>query len=194
MSDNIPFELQELIINKLPVEPLIRFRSVCKAWKSDSSDFILHHITQQKQQHLLVSSHGLLCSFGDRETDRKAAIWNHGLWCPFGEPVRKAVIWNPSIRKAIDVVMPDMADDEMYTTVLGFGVCRETTHPKIIKIRINSDMEGLIPWQVEVFTLSARVWRSTYSRGVSKNSHTLFELEKMCPSVMFCYYLKKKSN
>ncbi|KAK9077307.1 hypothetical protein SSX86_005644 [Deinandra increscens subsp. villosa] len=41
MSDNIPFELQLEIIKRLPVEPLLRFRSVSKTWKSliDSSDF-----------------------------------------------------------------------------------------------------------------------------------------------------------
>ncbi|MFS8028983.1 putative F-box domain-containing protein [Helianthus anomalus] len=205
MSDNIPFELQQLIINKLPVEPLIRFRSVCKAWKSliDSSDFIPNHITYQQHQHMLVrykyalnveetyvliadndtddtdtflqhkvsvtipqlvvnmgkhfttvdSSHGLLCLFG--YTDRNAII-----------SIRNAVIWNPSIRKAVDVVLPHMADDDeiVYRTVLGFGVCRGTRDPKIVKIRI--DVESLIPWKVEVFTLSARVWRSAHSDNV----------------------------
>ncbi|KAJ0679619.1 putative F-box domain-containing protein [Helianthus annuus] len=145
MSDNIPFEIQELIMNKLPVEPLIRFRTVCKAWKSliDSSDFIRNHIKQQNQQHLLVSSHGLLCLFG---------------------PDDKAVIWNPSIRKAVDVVLPDMVGDGIYVNVLGFGVCPETIDPKVIKIRIYT--EDVIPWQVEVFTLSTRVWRSAYSSNV----------------------------
>ncbi|KAJ0495141.1 putative F-box domain-containing protein [Helianthus annuus] len=204
MSDNIPFELQEIIMKKLPVEPLIRFRSVCKAWKSliDSSDFIRNHITQQKQQHLLVRYHSLLIRYkkyvsiadidDDTDTDTGTdtippSVVNlvahhtdssHGLLCSFSETDRKAVIWNPSIRKAVDVVLPDMADDEMYTIVLGFGVCRETTDPKIIKIRISSDVEGLIPWQVEVFTLSARVWRSTYSSNVP-SKFVIFDEEQV---------------
>ncbi|KAJ0828768.1 putative F-box domain-containing protein [Helianthus annuus] len=45
MSDNVPFEIQEEIIKRLPVKSLIRFRSVSKSWKSliDSSNFITHY-------------------------------------------------------------------------------------------------------------------------------------------------------
>ncbi|KAJ0495130.1 putative F-box domain-containing protein [Helianthus annuus] len=195
MPDNIPFELRELIINKLPVEPLIRFRTVCKAWKSliDSSDFIRNHITQQNQQHLLVRYHDAVhlelkyVSIADNDDatfpHHKVPVTipqsvvnmvhyeitvdsSHGLLCLFGYFDEKAVIWNPSIRKAVDVVLPNMADFEIdvYRTVLGFGVCRETRDPKIVKLR--KDMEGVIPWQVEVFTLSTRVWRSAYSSNV----------------------------
>ncbi|KAM0047525.1 putative F-box domain-containing protein [Helianthus debilis subsp. tardiflorus] len=188
MSDNIPFEIQELIINKLPVEPLIRFRTVCKAWKSliDSSDFIRNHIKQQNQQHLLVRYHDPLhrelkyVSIPDNDTatfphhkvlvtipqlvvdmDKHYTIIDssHGLLCLFGID-NKAVIWNPSIRKAVDVVV----GDGIHVNVLGFGVCPETIDPKIIKIRINT--KDVIPWQVEVFTLSMRVWRSAYSSNV----------------------------
>ncbi|KAJ0864284.1 putative F-box domain-containing protein [Helianthus annuus] len=205
MSDNIPLELQQLIINKLPVEPLIRFRSVCKAWKSliDSSDFILNHITYQQHQHLLVRYKDalnveetyVLIADNDTDTDtflqHKVSVTipqlvvnmgkhftavdsSHGLLCLFGYTDRNevisignAVIWNPSIRKAVDVVLPHMADDDeidVYRTVLGFGVCPKTIDPKIIKTRINT--EDVIPWQVEVFTLSTRVWRSAYSDNV----------------------------
>uniref|UniRef100_A0A251T481 Putative F-box domain-containing protein n=1 Tax=Helianthus annuus TaxID=4232 RepID=A0A251T481_HELAN len=194
MSDNIPFEIQELIMNKLPVEPLIRFRTVCKAWKSliDSSDFIRNHIKQQNQQHLLVRYHDALhpelkfVSIPDNDDDtdpfpqHKVPVTvpqlvvnsvdhytiidsSHGLLCLFG-PDDKAVIWNPSIRKAVDVVLPDMVGDGIYVNVLGFGVCPETIDPKVIKIRIYT--EDVIPWQVEVFTLSTRVWRSAYSSNV----------------------------
>ncbi|KAJ0726993.1 putative F-box domain-containing protein [Helianthus annuus] len=120
MSDNIPFELQQLIINKLPVEPLIRFRSVCKAWKSliDSPDFILNHIKQQQQQHLLVRYQDALnlelkyvsISDNDDDTDTfpKHKVFvtvpqlvvnmgkhyttvdsSHGLFCLFGKTDRK---------------------------------------------------------------------------------------------------------
>ncbi|KAJ0727010.1 putative F-box domain-containing protein [Helianthus annuus] len=195
MSDNIPFEIQEIIINKLPVEPLIRFRTVCKAWKSliDSSDFIRNHIKQQQHQHLLVRYHDALhlelkyVPIADNDdvtfphhkvpvTIPQLAVKSfnhfhytridssHGLLCLFG-PDNKAVIWNPSIRKAVDVVLPHMVlGDGIHINVLGFGVCPETIDPKVIKIRINT--EDVIPWQVEVFTLSTRVWRSAYSSNV----------------------------
>uniref|UniRef100_A0A251U1I1 Putative F-box domain-containing protein n=1 Tax=Helianthus annuus TaxID=4232 RepID=A0A251U1I1_HELAN len=59
MSDNIPFELQSEIMKRLPAESLIRFRSVCKSWKSliHSSDFIAGY---RGQQHLIVSPFSLL--------------------------------------------------------------------------------------------------------------------------------------
>ncbi|MFS8028972.1 putative F-box domain-containing protein [Helianthus anomalus] len=175
MSDNIPFELQQLIINKLPVEPLIRFRSVCKAWKSliDSSDFILHHITKQQHQHLLVRYQDTelkYVSIPDNDTDtfpQNTASDSHGLLCLFGYFDRKAIIWNPSIRKAVDVALHllDRDVEEMSAIFLGFGVCVGTRDPKIVKIRIKRK-EGVVLWQVEVFTLSTRVWRSAHSSNL----------------------------
>ncbi|KAJ0864282.1 putative F-box domain-containing protein [Helianthus annuus] len=193
MSDNIPFELQQLIINKLPVEPLIRFRTVCKAWKSliDSSDFIRNHIKQQNQQHLLVRYQDAelkYVSIPDNDTDtfpqNTASVTvpqsvvnmvqheitidsSHGLLCLFGYLDRKAIIWNPSIRKAVDVALHllDRDVEEMSAIFLGFGVCVGTRDPKIVKIRIEGK-EGVVPWQVEVFTLSTRVWRSAYSSNL----------------------------
>ncbi|KAF5762108.1 putative F-box domain-containing protein [Helianthus annuus] len=61
MSDNIPIELQEEIMKRLPVKSLIQFRSVSKSWKSliDSSHFIADYNGGQPQlqlqeQHLFV--------------------------------------------------------------------------------------------------------------------------------------------
>ncbi|XP_022020169.1 F-box/kelch-repeat protein At3g23880 [Helianthus annuus] len=59
MSDNIPIELQEEILKRLPVKSLIQFRSVSKSWKSliDSSHFIADYSGGQPQlqeQHLFV--------------------------------------------------------------------------------------------------------------------------------------------
>ncbi|KAJ0435428.1 putative F-box domain-containing protein [Helianthus annuus] len=76
-----------------------------------------------------------------------------------------AVLWNPSIRKAVDVVVPNVANGNTYETVLGFGVCRETSDPKIVKITYIvrwDDIESAshIPCQVEVYTLSTGAWRS----------------------------------
>ncbi|MFS8015260.1 putative F-box domain-containing protein [Helianthus anomalus] len=46
MSDHIPFEIQSEIMNRLPVQSLLRFRLVCKSWRSliESSDFIAHYM------------------------------------------------------------------------------------------------------------------------------------------------------
>ncbi|GKC18733.1 F-box domain containing protein [Tanacetum coccineum] len=42
MSENIPFDLQLAIMNRLPVKSLLQFRTVSKSWKYsiDCSDFV----------------------------------------------------------------------------------------------------------------------------------------------------------
>ncbi|XP_076949277.1 F-box/kelch-repeat protein At3g23880-like [Bidens hawaiensis] len=155
MSDNIPFDIQAEIIKRLPVKSLIKFQSVCKAWNTliTSSDFIKHHHTQVQHHHLLVSSHGLLCLHGNND---------------------QFVLWNVSIKKAIAVVNPSIGNDEIYGTAIGFGVCRETNDPKIVRITYvdqRSEIRMGIAPRVEVFTLSARVWRSSYGNLPRKSIH-----------------------
>ncbi|KAM0054325.1 putative F-box domain-containing protein [Helianthus debilis subsp. tardiflorus] len=188
MSDHIPFEIHSEIMKTIPVKSLLRFRSVCKSWKSliESSDFIAHYSSQR--QHLLVSYKNLdgskqkydHVSFVDDDDDDdsfpKQSVCvtlpplvnnleypiligsSHGLLCFYGDyqPGCRAVIWNPCIRKSVDVVVPHVPSE----TTLGFGVCRETTDPKIVAI---TRSESVNPWQVEVFTLTTRAWRSPYS-------------------------------
>ncbi|KAI3776464.1 hypothetical protein L1987_46249 [Smallanthus sonchifolius] len=106
-------------------------------------------------------SHGLFCLYG---------IFPKGNGGPISR-IHMAVIWNLSIRKAVPVVVPNVAFG-MYETVIGFGVCGATSDPKIVKvtyIKRRSRLEG-IPWQVEVFTLSTRVWRSSYGSNLSCKS------------------------
>ncbi|MFS8015876.1 putative F-box domain-containing protein [Helianthus anomalus] len=168
MSDHIPFELQSEIMKSLPVKSLIQFRSVCKAWKSliDSSDFIKHYSGQQ--QHLLVRYQDAVdhkekyVSIVDDDDDtfpmQKVTVTippfvfnmlkhsttmgsSHGLLCLYNDDM--AVIWNPSISKAVAVVLPKRKYNEIWGTDLGFGVCRETLDPKIVKINYVSN-----PWSV----------------------------------------------
>ncbi|XP_076928529.1 F-box protein At4g22390-like [Bidens hawaiensis] len=67
------------------------------------------------------------------------------------------VIWNVSIRKAVAVFVPNVAQELCRsTTTLGFGVCRVTNDPKIVKIK---QFANCNPIEVEVFTLSTGAWR-----------------------------------
>ncbi|KAJ0845018.1 hypothetical protein HanRHA438_Chr15g0708881 [Helianthus annuus] len=97
----------------------------------------------------------------------------HGLVCFFCDSTRKAVIWNISIRKSVAVFVPTLPSD-VYPTILGFGVCRETSDPKIVKIRYNDmwsqDNVTCMPFQVEVFTLSTGAWRSPYGGNLPRKS------------------------
>nr|GEW39851.1 hypothetical protein [Tanacetum cinerariifolium] len=54
ISDHVPFDIQTIIIKKLPAKSLIRFRGVSKQWKSliDSSEFFKNYQTMNVR-HLL---------------------------------------------------------------------------------------------------------------------------------------------
>ncbi|KAJ0693431.1 putative F-box domain, galactose oxidase/kelch, beta-propeller, F-box associated interaction [Helianthus annuus] len=112
---------------------------------------------------------------------------SHGLVCLYSRSTLVAYLWNISIRKIAAVVVPASANEceVEYRTVLGFGVCRETSDPKIVKIRyvdplLSSEhmMAYLtrsipidpIPSEVEVFTLSTGAWRSPYGVNLPRNS------------------------
>ncbi|GJX54587.1 putative pentatricopeptide repeat-containing protein [Tanacetum coccineum] len=73
------------------------------------------------------------------------------------------VIWNPNVRKSVGIVIPKVGYN-----VFGFGVCPDTSDPKLVKMIV-----AKIPpmWQVEVFTLSTRVWKSVYTDVPFKSCH-----------------------
>ncbi|KAM0003095.1 putative F-box domain-containing protein [Helianthus debilis subsp. tardiflorus] len=199
MSDHIPFEIQSKIMNTLPVKSLLRFRSICKSWKSliDSSDFIAHHSSQQ--QHLLVSYYDkyndneLKCisivdddSFPKQKVSLTLPVKKrcdsysypriisscHGLVCWYCDTFQGAVIWNISLRKTVTVAVRTCGG---YNIAIGFGVCRETSDPKIVNIRhvnrwTHVDNATSIPSQVEVFSLSMGAWRSPYGGNLPRKS------------------------
>ncbi|GKC73248.1 putative F-box domain-containing protein [Tanacetum coccineum] len=87
--------------------------------------------------------------------------------------IKRAVIWNPSIKKTITIVVPNDDDDDVvdddddhdlwyYKTIVGFGVCPRTSDPKLVKITFNYMYRkeyATIPNQVEVFSLSSGSWK-----------------------------------
>ncbi|GKA67688.1 ribonuclease H-like domain-containing protein [Tanacetum coccineum] len=64
------------------------------------------------------------------------------------------VIWNPTVRKSVGIVIPKSG-----SIVVGFGVCPDTNDPKLVKVSVD---EITSMWVVEVFTLSTRVWKTVY--------------------------------
>ncbi|MFS8015821.1 putative F-box domain-containing protein [Helianthus anomalus] len=165
MSDHIPFEIQSEIMNTLPVKSLLRFRSICKQWKSliDSSDFIAHLSSQQQQQHLLVSYYD-----NDYEQKYVSIVDDHTF------PQQKVFLTVPQF-SWLGVVVPAVSN-MMFETTLGFGVCRKTRDPKIVKIKYISWLSSVdinatyIPSQVEVFTLSTGAWRSPFGSNLPRKS------------------------
>ncbi|GJV25953.1 reverse transcriptase domain-containing protein [Tanacetum coccineum] len=109
---------------------------------------------------------------------------SHGLWCLYGNTdsgKRMVVLWNPSIRKSIGIVVPYVFSGPPYkTTVFGFGVCPVTCDPTIVKISYadRNDMDS-IPWQVEIFTLSSKRWEMIPSGNLPRQSIRLKSLTQV---------------
>ncbi|XP_076882927.1 F-box protein CPR1-like [Bidens hawaiensis] len=109
---------------------------------------------------------------------------SRGLFCLFcrggdpDEPGRirhTALLWNPSIRKSIVIDVPYELTCPCTNIAIGFGVCPCTIDPKIVKIiyrYVSSNLGALVfsPWEVEVYTLSSRAWKSIPTINQPRNS------------------------
>ncbi|XP_076882900.1 F-box protein CPR1-like [Bidens hawaiensis] len=195
MPANIPFEIQEEILKHvLSTKSLIRFRSVSKPWKSliDGSEFVTRHHKAQPL-HLLIMYRGsesyedkfVLVADDDCFPDHKfspidcpivksAAAkpmldCSHGLVCLLGyhRVQRKSmmVLWNPSIRKSVNIPVPSAWD------AYGFGVCPKTSDPKIVRIAHGPRQTSSMDRYAEVFTLSSGVWRRVLMNSQFKFLH-----------------------
>ncbi|KAJ9542214.1 hypothetical protein OSB04_028720 [Centaurea solstitialis] len=190
MSTYVPLDIQFRIIQQrlLPIKSLIRFISVCKAWKSfiTSSEFVVgygYHHTQP--QHLMIKY--------DVEENYSEDV---KFVCFFREPdgssKNMAVLWNPLIRKSIAIDLPPVELSE-FDFVVGFGVCPQTNDPKLVQITYiydNKKIESIscIPNQVMVFTLSSGEWRYLSSNQLPRKS---IEFDQRCSRVIgqFIYWL-----
>ncbi|KAF5803852.1 putative F-box domain-containing protein [Helianthus annuus] len=129
-----------------------------------------------ENSRIIGNSHGLLCLYG----------YYYG----WGGRVHTAVLWNISIRKAVDVVVPNVAYGK-YATSLGFGVCGKTIDPKIVKVTYIAswkDIESIpdsIPSQVEVFTVSTGAWRRPYSCNLPRKSITFHYDQVVVDGVLY---------
>lgn len=63
------------------------------------------------------------------------------------------------------LILPDAlgsSNDTIVKTIIGFGVCRQTNDPKLVKITSTGKTSVIdsLSWQVEVFSLSHRTWKT----------------------------------
>ncbi|GJS95905.1 putative pentatricopeptide repeat-containing protein [Tanacetum coccineum] len=79
-----------------------------------------------------------------------------------------AVIWNPSVRKYVGIVIPISMSGYV---VVGFGVCPDTNGPKLVKVSVD---EISSMWVVEVFMLSTRVWKAVYMGAPFKSCYLIW--------------------
>ncbi|GJS75665.1 retrovirus-related pol polyprotein from transposon TNT 1-94 [Tanacetum coccineum] len=156
MSDNIPLEIQLEIIKRVPVKSVVECRSLDDEIKfvsivdddtfpnQKSSLTVPQPVSLVAPISTLISVDGLLCFYGSREYVIDDKI---------------AVLWNPSVGKAVGIPISNPLLHPDGHTYVGFGVCPNTSDPKLVRIN-TTGYWTVLNWEVEVFTLSTRVWKS----------------------------------
>nr|GEZ22902.1 hypothetical protein [Tanacetum cinerariifolium] len=56
------------------------------------------------------------------------------------------VIWNPSVRKCVGIPIPNVLHSPQGYTRIAFGVCSNTSDPKLVKINVVKTPNGIIYW------------------------------------------------
>ncbi|KAJ9549282.1 hypothetical protein OSB04_021825 [Centaurea solstitialis] len=81
------------------------------------------------------------------------------------------ILWNPSIRRSVRVLVPNHEQIWPQVTVLGFGVCPRTHDPKIVRIVCVNDFSvpDMVTMNdhssVEVFSVASGGWRKHFGGG-----------------------------
>ncbi|GJS85373.1 F-box domain containing protein [Tanacetum coccineum] len=83
------------------------------------------------------------------------------------------VIWNPSVRKCVGIVIPNVLHSKVGYTRIGFGVCHDTNDPKLVKINVVETPSRC--WEVQVFTLSSRVWKTVFTGAPFTSCHLFLD-------------------
>ncbi|GJW57389.1 hypothetical protein Tco_0104120 [Tanacetum coccineum] len=111
-----------------------------KVHQQEFAPFVLSPLPKQYWVYKEVGAcHGLLCLYGFHLDYEEWVL----------------LIWNPSIGKSFGIAASKIYNQaDNYWTDYRFGVCPVTKDPTIVKIQHRIGM----PWHVEVFTLSSRVW------------------------------------
>nr|GEW83829.1 hypothetical protein [Tanacetum cinerariifolium] len=72
-------------------------------------------------------------------------------------PLKIVVLWNPAVRKSVGIVIPNV----MLLPRGSTGVCPNSGDPKLVKINCTCNGSLMtVDLEMEVFTLSMRVWKT----------------------------------
>nr|GEV62755.1 hypothetical protein [Tanacetum cinerariifolium] len=175
MSDNIPFDLQLDIMNRLPVKSLLQFHNVSKQWKFsiDNFDFIRKCDIHERDTccfNLIfnLDNQGFVYSVDEhlafRHLDSNLNILSltpvasfKGLWCFSYAENSMLLLWNPSIKKYVGILVPNYTHQRNSPKMIfGFGISPVTLEPTLLKINYPLYSDG--PWYVSVSTLSSNTW------------------------------------
>ncbi|GJW89362.1 F-box domain containing protein [Tanacetum coccineum] len=126
MSDNIPLEIQMEIMQRLPVNSLLQFKTISKTWKS------------------FINGRNFLVSYGVSLTQPSRFLVSFASRIVVFFSYKFAALWNPSIRKSVGVVVPyDPSKACIKKIAFGFGFHPKTLDPTIIKISYPDSRKGL---------------------------------------------------
>nr|GFA89663.1 hypothetical protein [Tanacetum cinerariifolium] len=189
MSDYIPFEIQSEIMKRLLVKSLLQFRSVSKQWKSfiDNLKFIKDY--HPNPPHRLLVRHTLntvptYTSIIDDNTfpEQKFPLTTpeplkllrftftlgfvdgllgfYGFYQDVDLETYMVVLWNTSVRKCVGIPIPNVLYSPQGYTRIAFGVCRNTSDPKLVKINVVKVNEsiGLLEYYNEGEMCVCGVW------------------------------------
>ncbi|KAK9287766.1 hypothetical protein L1049_016206 [Liquidambar formosana] len=180
---SLPTEIIVDILARLPVKTLIRFKCVCKSWRSLIADphFVQEHLdraTKDADTHrrrLLLSTFPLqsinyeaadedidaavMFDFPLKIPNRKAEIVGscNGLICLLVDS-DSIILWNPSTRDAKELPKPYAVTDDNKLSY-GFGFDSGIDDYKLVRVArpaTSSDFDKTI---VEVFVLKTNFWR-----------------------------------
>ncbi|GJS95621.1 F-box domain containing protein [Tanacetum coccineum] len=162
MSDHIPFEIQSEIMKGLPVKSLLQFRSVSKQWKSfiDNPEFIkTYHINHPNPKHHLLLQYNHVPTYTSIIDDNTFPQQKSPLTAPKPLNLLRFALILGSVNVLGNVLV--------LLSLIGFGVCYDTSDPKLVKINVVKTPS--ISWEVQVFTLSSRVWKTVYKGAPFKS-------------------------
>ncbi|GJU05188.1 F-box domain containing protein [Tanacetum coccineum] len=174
-------------MNRLPVKSLLQFHTVSKSWKYsiDCSDFICKYGFRESNNCCLYLTfkqnfEGVICSVDDNLAlspvvsnlkffNLTPFATSEGVWCfSYGEN-SMLLIWNPSLKKFVRILVPNyLLEADSPKMLFGFGVHPVTLDPTLLKI--NYPYYGQGPWYVSVFTLSSRTWYKVDSYCLPRES------------------------
>ncbi|KAI9112556.1 hypothetical protein K1719_016479 [Acacia pycnantha] len=186
MSADLPKEIMENILRRLPVKSLIRYKSVAKSWRTQITNpsFIARKfefydsVTENSRLRLILGWDEKPCIslISDQEPidvevplpekDDVSFIWVYGqcngIFCLYavygGDKAGRfsLILWNPGTREVKVLPAPH---NHSKGIIFGFGIDPVTKDYKVVQLG-NLAFEGRKQILVEVYSLSTDSWRT----------------------------------
>ncbi|OAY60633.1 F-box/kelch-repeat protein At3g06240 isoform X2 [Manihot esculenta] len=183
LPPQLPLEIFIDILSRLPVKPLLRFKSVCKSWRSlisNNPEFAKFHLERAKQDTSDSCHRLFLATFplqsidlqaycdGDDSTATRELSYPlrseselsfvgscNGLIAAVLDSNPQIIVWNPSTGQSRELSMPSCCfpDDKLFS---GFGYESHLDDYKVVRGSISASSSEV---EMEVFNLKGNEWR-----------------------------------